>query len=626
MADDPQTTNIADESRGQPPTNGAASGIPADASKAQIAGALVKTELAGNTPVGVPIKAKPVPVPDITSLLVQEDEGQTVGQKVAPMAQVLRAPMAIAAPQAPAPSVVSQGGPAAQPATLSEALAPIIAVPSPSSIPPRAPTPVSPPPLRPLSPLPTPTQPTPETQIGDISTPATPPAPPPLAAHDIPSVLAKPQGPFRDNILGILKSIKLPERFGIRSSGNLPPPPTSPDASQGGSAQSGATPEPVILSETVTPAAKKSVVPPSVSPVAEPRAPDVGLPPHLSGPPAEETALAPLSRTPHADLLIPPIIPSSPPFTSVATPLNTPPRPTEAEPDHSIVTPLRTLKEDLTNVMRERKISLVSAVALEQDKKRDTRQPTPTEIAVRAQRSRRVFAILFTTGILIFLGLAALFGVSTIQNQKTEPASNPNNSTILFAEQSFSFPLQNLSSSDIKRVLAQARGVSNASLGSITRIVPTVPTEDGVGARIATTEEFLRALGVHASNDLMRALGDEFFFGIHTIDTNAPILIIPVTSYEHAFAGMLAWEPAMNTDFAPAFTAVSSFSTGENGLPAQRTFNDVIMRNYDARALRDDQGTVQLYYSFPTPKILVIAENPYSFTEILSRLQVQRRL
>ena len=50
------------------------------------------------------------------------------------------------------------------------------------------------------------------------------------------------------------------------------------------------------------------------------------------------------------------------------------------------------------------------------------------------------------------------------------------------------------------------------------------------------------------------------------------------------------------------------------------------MRNYDVRALKDDDGTIQLYYSFPTRNVLIIAESPFSFTEILSRLRADRRL
>jgi hypothetical protein len=123
----------------------------------------------------------------------------------------------------------------------------------------------------------------------------------------------------------------------------------------------------------------------------------------------------------------------------------------------------------------------------------------------------------------------------------------------------------------------------------------------------------------------MGAIGPDFFFGFHVVDTNAPLFVIPVTSYDHAFAGMLAWEPTMDSDLSPIFTSVS-MTVATSGVMTQRTFEDSVMRNYDVRELTDDSGNVVLYYSFPTPEILVIAQSPYSFTEILSRLQAEREL
>ena len=74
------------------------------------------------------------------------------------------------------------------------------------------------------------------------------------------------------------------------------------------------------------------------------------------------------------------------------------------------------------------------------------------------------------------------------------------------------------------------------------------------------------------------------------------------------------------------FTPVSTQTSGANGLPAVRSFEDTVMRNYDVRALKDDSGQIQLYYSFPTRNVLIIAESPYSFSEILSRLRADRKL
>ena len=293
----------------------------------------------------------------------------------------------------------------------------------------------------------------------------------------------------------------------------------------------------------------------------------------------------------------------------------------------SSVTPLHTLKDDLQEVVRVKKVSLVHAAALEEEKR--FKHSAPETKGNETSRSRRTRGILFAAALLLFLGVAAFFGVSLIAGDRGTPIYGSLQNEILFSENTVSFELGNNSSIDLKRLLFQARQGAGGTLGSITRIVPTRAEAGADGTLIdrpATLEEFLTALGSRAPTDLYRALSSEFFFGLHTVDENAPLFVIPVTSYERAFAAMLRWEDTLNADFAPAFTSVSDQIIGTSGLPEKRRFNDLVMRNYDVRALEDDNGTIELYYAFPTRNLLVIAESPYSFTEILSRLRAERKL
>ena len=296
----------------------------------------------------------------------------------------------------------------------------------------------------------------------------------------------------------------------------------------------------------------------------------------------------------------------------------------------SIVAPLRTLKNDFQDIVRDKKMSLVRAAALEQDKKR--RPDRMKEFDASNPRKSRVFTIVFSVILLAVLGSAAFFGIALVTREQNEGTGAPSDTSLLFAESTVPLILENLSSFDLKGLLAQARIGGTGTLGSITRILPLVSvpaseTEPEMPLeRAATLEEFLRALNARVSPDLMRALNPEFFFGMHTVDENAFLFVIPVLSYEHAFADMLEWEEVMNADLAPAFTTVPETKIGESGLLEKRAFEDLIMRNYDVRALKDDQGVVQLYYSFPTREFLIISESPYSFTEILSRLRAERRL
>ncbi len=296
--------------------------------------------------------------------------------------------------------------------------------------------------------------------------------------------------------------------------------------------------------------------------------------------------------------------------------------------EQDIVTPLRTLKDDIQNIVRIRKISLVRASALEQDKKRpDIKKPVIPAPGV-GQRTRRSFAFIFFTLLLIGVGSAALYGVNVVKQSKSAIPASPFPS-IIFAEQSITLPIDNTAPGPLKSSVVTIRSQSGGALGSLTRIIPTVSSQNGNGTPQtvpAGLGQFFTALGIHPPDELVRGLGDTFFFGIHTVDKDAPVFVIPVTSYEHAFAGMLAWETSMNANLTPIFTGVPNLTTSANGLPTQRLFSDAIMLNYDIRVLKDDAGTVELYYSFPTPNILVIAESPHTFTEVLSRLQAQRKL
>ncbi len=291
-------------------------------------------------------------------------------------------------------------------------------------------------------------------------------------------------------------------------------------------------------------------------------------------------------------------------------------------PTKDAVQSVHTLKQDLQQVVHDQKISVVRAAALEQEKQR-----VPEEIVVKPH-SNRVKNFFFAAFLLLFLGGAALGGVYIVMQSRTQPLPDQQTNSLVFAEQTVPLPLDGQTATQLKGLLAGVRDASTGSLGSITRIAPlkVVSSPEGETTRLATLTEFFSAIGVTPPEDLTRALSDDFFFGVHTIDRNAPLLVIPVLSYDRAFAGMLAWESNINAQLAPVFVRVPDLLLGADGIPARRAFTDIVMRNYDVRALTDDSGAVALYYAFPTRNILVIAENPHSFTELLSRLQAQRKL
>ena len=317
----------------------------------------------------------------------------------------------------------------------------------------------------------------------------------------------------------------------------------------------------------------------------------------------------------------PPATPSTRPETAPAT---RPPLP-ERKDDGPVV-PVRTLHHDLQSVVADTKLSLVQAAALEEDK-RAHREPEP--VSAQTDRTRHYTGPIMLGASLLGFGLLLLGAIAFIISEQTVGSDTQYGTSMIFSEQVAAFPLLP-NPQDIKRSLASARAAGGLTLGSITRLVPTTQDSDPeTGAPIereATAQEFLRALDIRIPDELMRTLGDEFFFGFHTVDEQAPLLVFRVSSYERAFGGMLSWEKTLNADLSPFFTSLSPLVRNSEGLIVDRTYSDAVMQNYDVRTLKDDSGVIQLYYSFPTRSLLIIAESPYSFPELLSRLRAERKL
>ena len=302
----------------------------------------------------------------------------------------------------------------------------------------------------------------------------------------------------------------------------------------------------------------------------------------------------------------------------------------EKEPASSIVS-VHTLKDDLQTVVRDKKMSIVRAVALETEKKRGQEHLADTNPASERARSRKAIGIAFVVVILLTLSTIAFVGVRFVLEQSAGnavPAAAP---ALIFSEKTVVLPRETKTGADLKQtLLAGERNLENIQLGAIIRIVPTFSQTEPDGTetqRADSIGDFLTAIEARAAAELARSFRGDFFLGLHqTVDKLSPVIIIPVTSYERAFAGMLAWEPTMNSDLSPIFTPISPQIVNEQGVLVERHFQDSLINNYDVRVLKDDAGATKLLYSFPTRAILIISESQYSFTEALSRLRASRQL
>lgn len=547
------------------------------------------------------------------------------------------------APAAPAAVPIDDAAVERAAATISEHIVHLAAkVPAPPApqIPPPAPPvkPVPVPPPAPPVPVPPPVQPpripvppVPATPVPPPSIPAPRAAPiPPVPAITVPPVMVPPVSPAP-----VIPPMPVPPVF-VPSP--VPPaipvipiPPAEPAAKP-------APVQPALQQIPVPPAGEAAAAPaeatlppetadkPAKSPLREDIARIIGkikLPERITVKMSGEKAKPPSPAVPPAE--------EKPPGDTKPAQGDVPAQTGQPKEAPSSVVSVHTLKDDLQHVVRDKKMSLVRAVALESEKKKGQEHLGGPHSAAGKTYSPKIIGVAFVGVILLALGLVAFVGVRSVLQQgagNREQAAAP---ALIFAEKTLTFPQETRTGIDLKRTLmAGVRSVPSMSLGAIMHIVPTSPQTDANGAALEhamSIGEFLNAIGAQASPELIRSLRGDFFLGFHqTAGKLSPVIVIPVTSYERAFAGMLAWEPFMNNDLTPVFSPIPPQTLDEKGLFVEREFQDTLINNYDVRFFKDDSGTAQMMYSFPTRTMLIISESPYSFTEVLSRLRAARQL
>ncbi len=189
-------------------------------------------------------------------------------------------------------------------------------------------------------------------------------------------------------------------------------------------------------------------------------------------------------------------------------------------------------------------------------------------------------------------------------------------------------------------ILTTQRDSSFLQAGSILHTYFTKGTE--AAKTNVTAKEFLRLLNTSAPAPLIRSLEDAFMYGFHGWGSNQPFLILKTSSYETSFSGMLEWEKSMTKELGPLFiieekkqipltgtstpqslggkglATTSATTTKNETAPSQ--FFDVILKNKDARVLKNKDGSIIFLYSFIDNHTIVMTTNETTLKELIARL------
>jgi hypothetical protein len=307
----------------------------------------------------------------------------------------------------------------------------------------------------------------------------------------------------------------------------------------------------------------------------------------------------------------------------------------EKKPVFSVIKNLRTYQGDVAEIIKSQNASVLS-VTLAEKKKKEVKQKAVKERkeeVVSPPEKRKNFLTILSSIIFLLIGGGLLLFFLTIQDKSGavfEETPSVTRSIIAFNEKK-DFNFAGAERESVLGIVKNERESWNGARGNILFI--NLTGEDGLGS--VGVENFLSTLRISGPGQLLRALDETFMLGIYRGSSNLPFLLLTVSSFENAFDGMLKWEATLYNDlgallYSPSIPpSLESQETPTNEIDAtplsdfsdkvRSEYEDITIKNKDARVLRNERGDTVLLYSFLSKQIILIAGSEEVFTEFISR-------
>jgi hypothetical protein len=228
-----------------------------------------------------------------------------------------------------------------------------------------------------------------------------------------------------------------------------------------------------------------------------------------------------------------------------------------------------------------------------------------------------LFSLLAITGGLGILGFVLLTRTTQEETPVVIKATFPK---LLLADKERELKTDSLIAGTLTQSLMKIKTGETFTLGDI--VTFTFTKNNATTPQYLTTNEIFSLSEWKAPNDLTRSLEPYYAFGFHSFKKNEPFVILKTHSYQNAYAGMLAWENRMKSDFQPLFISrdVEEATTTDILLRTKKwVFEDTVIKNRDARVLKD-ADTPLLFYSFLDKETILITTNEETFKAVIEKM------
>jgi hypothetical protein len=295
----------------------------------------------------------------------------------------------------------------------------------------------------------------------------------------------------------------------------------------------------------------------------------------------------------------------------------------------SIVKTIRTYRGDVEESVASGKTTMVGIAAAEAQAGSLSKSINVVVSEVKSPRAKKIYA--YSIGVLLIAASAAgLYKVYDLMQKRNVVQLAPQYQSLVPLDKISAINVDNLDTDGFRKAVSDARDQAAGQLGTMNEFVfvKNILTEDGDATTVSLTAEgFFQNARLSAPAALVRSLGSQFLFGVHIFDGNQPFLVFTTSSYEAAFDGMLDWEPALIKDIGYLLRNQSDFhqagTSSDSFVPL--VFKDMIVKNIDARVVKNASGKILLAYAFPSRNTLIIAVNPETVGLVYERI-VSRRV
>jgi len=287
--------------------------------------------------------------------------------------------------------------------------------------------------------------------------------------------------------------------------------------------------------------------------------------------------------------------------------------PEEKQRPEWIIKPLRTLRGDIEEVVKEGKTSAVKIAVAENKRATGNEETISNFTAPRRELPIKNILIGVAGLILIAGGGVGLYFIYQKASAPEPVALNTPKQTLINTEAEKVLDISNL---DRPKLITAI----NAEKNSLPKNLSTITGINLVRKTNATTTEavpagdFLEQLQIQTDTSFVRALEPNFVFGFHILGQTEPFLILKTNSYDSAYAGLLRWENYLATDLGPIFLSTTTVGF----------FEDKIIYNKDTRILSDADGKIILLYSFNDKNTIIITTNETTFKNLVDRLRAAK--